>query len=349
MKQALCVLAVLCMLAGAGPAAAAEPAGNLLLFLKGLDVAGGISAGEFSLANSGPGAADNTFLLSNVLLEVSNEKQNLPVGFTIAAGETSTPSLLGAPENANDLDVEYAYLTLRPRAGTAIEAGLLQPDSGYESTYTYANPNIILGAVASQQPYNAYGARIRQEFGPFSLSVAYFGERLDDTEYAVGDGSTPDRAWEVTLGGTLAACDYTLYHYHIAAERSMTGVVVEHQTDNLLVAVNLDYWRWAQGMASQVGRRYAIGGAFYLVPHFGRFSLPLRLEYIDQGTSGIYLDAPAAKNITTATLTPTYTLTEKAYLRAEVAYVHARDGFAKKDGTVKDGRLALAAEVGYRF
>jgi len=349
MKRTLCVLAALCVLAVAGPAAAAEPAGNLLPFLKGLDVAGGISAGEFSLANSGPGAEDNTFLLSNVLLEISNEQRNLPVGFTIAAGETATPSLLGAPDNTNDLDIEYAYLTLRPSGETAVEAGLLQPDSGYESTYTYENANIILGAVASQQPYNAYGARIRQQLGPFSLSAAYFGERLDDTEYALGNGSAPDRAWEVTLGGTLAACDYTLYHYHIAAERSMTGVVIEHDTDNLKVAFNVDYWRWAQGMASQVGRRYSIGGAFYLVPHFGRFSLPLRLEYIDQGKSGIYLDAPTAKEIAAATLSPTYALTPKAYLRAEVAYVHARGGFADKDGTTKNSRIALAAEVGYHF
>ena len=349
MRQLFCGLAVLGLLLAAGPATATEENGNLLPFLQGLSVAGGVSAGEFYLSHSGPESADDQLLLSNLLLEISNDSQQPPIGFTIAAGETSTPSLLGVPDNANDLDIEYAYLSVRPHEGTTIEAGLLQPDSGYEASYTYDNHNLILGAVASQQPYNAYGARLRQELGPLSLSAAYFNERLDDTEYAPDGGSAPDRSWEVVLGGTLAGWDYSLYHYHLAGRRNLTGAVIEQQGDRLLVAFDLDYWHWEQGEAPNGGRRYATGGALYLVPRFGEFFLPLRLEYIDQGTSGVYLEAAEAKTITTVTLSPTYNLTEQAYLRAEAAYVHAREGFAKDDGTPKDDRLALAMEVGYRF
>jgi len=349
MKQLFCLLAIVALLFPAEAASAEEEDGNLLPFLRGINVAGGISAGEFHLAHSGPAASDNRLLLSNLLLEISNDQKQPPIGFTVAAGETSTPSLLGAPESTNDLDVEYAYLSLRPRSGTTVEAGLLQPYSGYEASYTFYNHNTILGAVASQQPYNAYGARVRQDLGPVSLSAAYFNERLDDTEYAPDGGPAADRSWEVALGGTLASWDYNLYHYHIAGQRSLTGAVIARQSDKLLLAIDLDYWRWAQDATPVGARRYAVGGAVYLVPRCGDFFFPLRVEYVDQGTSRIYLDAAAAKAITTVTFTPTYKLTEQAYLRAEAAYVHARDGFADENGNPQDSRLALAMEVGYRF
>jgi outer membrane protease len=77
--------------------------------------------------------------------------------------------------------------------------------------------------------------------------------------------------------------------------------------------------------------------------------IPLRLEYIDQGESRIYIDNVDAKHIYAATISPTYKFGENAYIRVESAYVHADHAFVDKDGNSKNSRICLAAEIGYLF
>jgi hypothetical protein len=48
------------------------------------------------------------------------------------------------------------------------------PIRGFENTYTYNNKNILLGAIASQQPYNAYGARASYDISSISLWGGYY-------------------------------------------------------------------------------------------------------------------------------------------------------------------------------
>ncbi len=133
---------------------------SLSSFVAGLDIAGGISAGSFYTSNAGPGTSDNEFLLSNFLVEISRKDKTSPVGFTAAVGETSTPSILSTPGTTNSIDIEYASLNLTPVTGLTAEVGLLQPNAGFESSYTYNNHNTFLGALASQHPYKAYGGRL---------------------------------------------------------------------------------------------------------------------------------------------------------------------------------------------
>jgi len=316
--------------------------------ISGLQLEGGISGGYFYASNPGEDASDSKFLLSNFLVQLSSKDQNLPVGFVGAFGETSTPSLLSTPENNTDFDIEYGSLNLKPITGLSLEVGLLQPNAGFENSYTYNNKNIILGALASQQPYNAYGARLGYDVSDFHLCAGYYKDRLDRDEYN-DNGSTPGDSWEIGISGPVLNNQLSIYHYHIEDKRSLTGAVVERTIKNLYLAVNVDYWNWDAGMKDFYGSKSAIGGAFYVAPSFGHFSIPLRLEYIDQGKSRIYIDNVDAKHIYTATISPTYTFCEHAYIRVESAYVHADHGFADKNGNSKDHRICLAAEVGYLF
>ncbi|MFZ0451886.1 MAG: outer membrane beta-barrel protein, partial [Desulfatiglandaceae bacterium] len=128
--------------------------------LSGLQLGGGISAGFFYASNPGMDVSDNEFLLSNLLVQLSSKGSDLPVGFVGAFGETSTPSVLSTPENNTHFDIEYASLILTPMSELSLDMGLLQPNAGFESTYTFNNINVLLGSLASQQPYNAYGARL---------------------------------------------------------------------------------------------------------------------------------------------------------------------------------------------
>ena len=98
-------------------------------------------------------------------------------------------------------------------------------------------------------------------------------------------------------------------------------------------------------MKNLYGSRSSIGGAFYICPSFGRFSIPLRLEYIDQNKSQIFIESPT-KYIYTVTVSPTWHFNKKTYIRAETAYVRADEGFADKDGRIRDNRVNLAIEAG---
>ncbi len=320
----------------------------LLPLLDKLVISGGISAGYFQVTNAGPESDERNFLLSNVLVEISQKDKNAPLGFVIALGETTTPSILGSPESSTDLDIEYASLTLAPIPGGTVEIGLLQPNSGYECTYTFNNANTFLGALASQQPYNAYGARLSYEVKGVDLWAGYYRHRLDDEEYVVEE-SKANESWEVGASGTLSGTTFSLYHYHLESLRSLTGALIEHTLKNVTIAFNTDYWQWAGSQQSTHGDDSAFGVAVYVTPFFCKFSLPVRLEYIDQGQSGIFLENESTHRIYAITVSPTYRLRDNAYIRADVAYVRATDGFADDDGKPKSERIAFAIELGYTF
>jgi len=323
--------------------------GNLLQSaIAGVNFTGGISAGNFYTSNSGQESSDNAWLLSNLLVEISTKDKDAPVGFAAAIGETSTPSILSSPENNDSLDIEYASLRLRPVTELSVEVGLLQPNAGYENSYTFNNQNTFLGAIASQQPYNAYGAQIGYDFNGIHLRGGYYRDRLDSEEY-VDNQSTPNESWELGVSGTVMDTSFSIYHYHLQSLRNMTGVVMERTINNVDLAFNMDYWRWDSSMKDIHEDNASIGAAFYIVPHFGKFSIPVRLEYIDQGKSSMYIESVSAHKIYAVTLSPTYHILDNAYVRADLAYVRAENGFTDDNGNLQDDRVCLAAEIGYTF
>ncbi len=327
-----------------------SPTGDTSLpsVLSGLDFTGGISAGYFYTSHAGQDNSDNEWMLSNLLLEVSTKDKKSPIGFTAAIGETSTPSILSSPETTNSIDVEYASLNVSPLPGLTAKVGLLQPNTGYENSYTYNNKNTFLGALASQQPYNAYGVQIGYEFNGITFLGGYYKDRLADDEY-VADGNTPNESWEAGVSGTVMDTSISIYHYHLESQRNLTGAVIERTVGPVDLGLNVDYWHWDDALADLHEDDSSIGGAFYIVPHFGDFSLPVRLEYIDQGKSAFYLDNENAHEIYAVTISPTYRFHTHAFVRADLGYVHAVDGFADSDGNLKNDRICLAAEIGYVF
>lgn len=316
--------------------------------LAGLDFSGGISAGNFYTSHAGQGNDDNEWMLSNLLVEVSTKDQSALIGFTAAVGETSTPSLLGSPGTTNSIDVEYASLNLNPTPGLNVMVGLLRPNAGYENSYTYNNQNAFLGVIASQQPYNAYGIQVGYDFKGVHFVAGYYKDRLARDEYVTND-DTPNETWEFGVSGTILGTSVSLYHYRLESLRDLTGVVLERSFGTVDLGFNMDYWHWDGAMTRVHADDSSIGGAVYIIPHFGKFSLPMRLEYIDQGASGIYLDSTSAHRITAVTISPTYRFIAKAYIRADLGYVHADDGFSDDNGHPKSNRICLAAEIGYTF
>ena len=74
---------------------------------------------------------------------------------------------------------------------------------------------------------------------------------------------------------------------------------------------------------------------------------PRRVEYLSDGTSGIYYGVDTAY---TLTVTPTYNYTENTFVRAEVSYVSSDNAvFADKDGLPEDTKTSFAVQAGYTF
>jgi hypothetical protein len=318
--------------------------GLLQSALAGIEITGGISAGYFYASNPGKDTSDDAFLLSNLLVEISSADEALPVVFVGAFGETSTPSVLSTPENNTDLKIEYASLTLKSIDKMGIEVGLLQPNSGFENTYTFNNKNIILGAVASQQPYNAYGVRVNYDVNKISLWGGYYKDRLDDEEY-----NSPDYAWEIGVSGSIGENDFSIYNYHIDGQRNLLGAVIERSIGDVDLAFNIDYWNWDSRMEGIYGSKSSIGGAFYICPNFGDLSIPFRFEYIAQDESQIYIENPDTNRIYAATFSPTWHFNENIYARAEAAYVKADRAFSNEEDFPKDNRINIAFEIGFLF
>ncbi|MGQ9500239.1 MAG: outer membrane beta-barrel protein [Dissulfurimicrobium sp.] len=333
-------------------------------YLDNLNITGGVSGGYFSTTNEGIDNKASNFVLSNLLLELSSEMDNGLLGFTVGLGGVTTPSVFDAPNDTTpDFRIEYASVKLKPIKALeafSIEAGLLEPNSGYEDTYTFNSPNIMVGALASQQPYNAVGSRITYAFSEdLELWGGMFRHRLDDDEYRIDyydrygelvsrSGQDSD-SWEAGISGSLKGLGFNLYHYQLNNLRHLTGLMAKYTLSNVYMVLNVDYWRWSNGMDKYFKDDSSIGAALYIVPSFDKWSFPLRLEYIDQGKSRIYLDSIDADNIYSATFTPTYNFTDNVYLRGEVSYTSADKGFSDDSGRTKDNKYFFAVETGVKF
>jgi hypothetical protein len=156
-------------------------------------------------------------------------------------------------------------------------------------------------------------------------------------------------SWEAGINDSIGNVGLSLYHYHLTGIRHLTGAAAEYTVNNLYMALNIDYWRWSSEMDAYFEDHSSIGAALYLAPSFGKFSFPLRLEYIDQGKSGIYLPSPDAESIYAATLTPTYNFTDNVLIRTEGSYVHADNGFSNRKGNPKDDKFLFSSEVVVKF
>jgi hypothetical protein len=333
-------------------------------YLGNISIGGGLSGGYFAGNNEGEGGKKDNFVLTNLLVDITSEIKNGMFGFNVGLGGVATPSVFDSPDDAiPDFRIEYASINLKPiksLQGLAFEGGLLQPNSGYESTYTFNNRNVTVGALASQQPYNAVGARVAYAFDEdFSVWSGIFKHRLERDEYEVeideGNGNVFSKnvqnsySWEAGMNRDIGGVGLSLYHYHLTGLRHLTGIAAEHTIDNLYIALNVDYWRWSDEVERHFEGRSSIGAALYLAPSFKKFSLPLRLEYIRQGKSEIYLPSPEAENIYAATLTPTYNFTDNVLLRTEGSYVHAHDGFSNSSGMPEDDKFLFSVEAVVKF
>ncbi|WP_461829932.1 outer membrane beta-barrel protein [Aquifex sp.] len=322
-----------------------------------ITISGGITGGYFWTNNTGTSSdEDDKLQLSNAILELSGEYgKDIKFGFDIALGSVLVPTIWdggqGDPVRYSFTDsavgtegagIIWGYATFKPYKGISIDAGVIPTNVGYEVANTYANPNITLGFVWNAQPVIYEGARVSFDLNelvniPLGFYAEYNQEGNSDN-FAAG------------INGEFAGVSFALSYYDYRASKNLVDLVLGYSIANVDLGLNFDY-QWLDDSAKSPNQDdSAYGVALYFIPKFetgkGEVSIPVRLEYFDEGTSGIYSGAYADTGYS-VTVTPTYRPIPNGFIRAEVAYVSTDKKIFKNN--TEDNKTTLAVEIGFTF
>jgi hypothetical protein len=235
--------------------------------------------------------------------------------------------------------------TLKPSNGFGLEMGLLQPNSGFENTYTYNIIKIISWVQLLRSSPITHMAQ-----GPVMISPL-----LDIWVDILRTDLMMRNIIHRIIHGRLARqrqlndTDFNIYNYYIKGQENLVGASVERTIGNTDLAFNVDYWKWSDDVESLYENDSSIGAAFYICPNFDKFSIPIRLEYINQDKSQLYTESPDTQDIYSATLSPTWHFNDSAYIRAEASYINADSAFEMIPETQGSQNQSTAVETGYLF
>ena len=321
-------------------------AGTITVANSDIELGGGLSAGYIYATNQGVNANNDYFTISSFAVGLRSKMENAPIEFTASFGKSVQDDLISLNNNAN-FDTEYAYVTVKPISNLSIDAGILTTNVGYELYHTYENPNFIYGLVWFAQPFRYTGARATYSI---SDNLSVYAEYNQDSAGSIGN-ITPSDAYAIGATGSIANIDFAVSYYDYAKTKNLVDVVVSTKIANISLALNVDY-QWLDDNAKKTlpagSDDNAYGVALYVIPEFDRIMIPVRLEYVNEGTSGIY--GVAGDSAWSATITPTWSPTNHTYLRAELAYVQTdKKGFSNDKGKPKDSRTIFGVEAGFKF
>ena len=337
-----------------------------------ITISGGITGGYFWTNNQAPGNdSDDKLQLSNGILEFSGEfGKDIKFGFDLALGSVLMPTIWDGGQKdpmrysfssgtiaTEGAGIVWGYATFKPYKGISIDAGVLPTNVGYEVANTYANPNITLGLVWYAQPVIYEGARISFDLNELvNIPLGFYAEynqEYNTDNFAVG------------VNGEFLGLSFALSYYDYRANRNLIDLVLGYSIANVDLGLNFDY-QWLDDTAKKQRKQKlgvndiddsAYGVALYFIPKFetgkGEVSIPVRLEYFTEGSSGIYYWEEGntrnkyADSGYSITVTPTYKPIPNGFIRAEVAYITTDKKVFK--GETKDNKTTLAVEIGFTF
>ncbi|NPA40681.1 MAG: outer membrane beta-barrel protein [Aquificae bacterium] len=345
MKKALLAAAVLAI---AGSSFAEEKTFTLKVSQQ-LELYGALTGGYFYVTNyTLTNKSKDTFNLTNAVLGLKGEVgKGLKVGYDFAFGSLLMPDIwggtLGDPKRfefgtskaiaKEGFGFLWGSLSFAPTDVVTVDVGVLSTNVGYEVANTYSNPNITLGTVWYAQPVIYPGIRINVSPIENVSFYAEYNQEYDLDNFAVG------------ALGEFMGVGFAVSYYDYKAAKNLVDLVLSYSVGIVDLGLNFDY-QWLDDSAKTPGKDdTAYGVALYLTPNFENISVPIRLEYFDEGTSGIY--SSGGEQGFTFTITPTFKPTGNTFIRAEVAYISTDKKIFK--GNTEDNMTTFAVETGFTF
>ncbi len=329
-------------------------AGQITVANSDIKVDGALTTDYFTSNNTGSSNHDS-FKVSKFILGLSSDTKDGGIGFNVGFGTVLLPTVYNGRLVNNTAIINesfgpiYAVLSYKPISSLTLDVGLFTTNIGYELATSFTNPNITYGAVWSAQPFIYPGARITYAVG----DIKFYAEASKDKGYLDENTTLPTSgAYAVGSLGTLYGVNYAISYYDCTAYKNLVDIVLSKSiNDNLDVGINFDY-QWldsTQKVSGYDSKGYGVAG--YIVPKFGNFFLPVRIEYVNDGSkgkeSGIYNSVSKAWTITA---TPTFRPTKNTYVRAEVSYVNSDEKiFKDNSGNPKDTKVSAATEFRFLF
>lgn len=371
MKKKLISLAI----AGAITMPFAAQAGTLTVANQDITLSGGITGGYLNDTDT----KKDTYTVTDALLDLSTAAKPGGVGFELGVGSLDENSLApgslytgtnNRPGPANSVTpgfgLQYGWVSVAPMDGLKIDAGKLATNLGSEVSPSYANDNILRGLLWNAQPTYYTGARATYTMGNFS----FYGEVNRDAAIAgrstnfvntppVQTNPEGNAGGAVGASGTFGAVNAAINYLTISNVGDMVNLVASGNAGPVKVGANFDYIGKANAYKVTGMDDSAYGLALYASMNVtDKIAIPVRFEYVDDGTSGIYglttfaNGSPAKNSAETITITPTYNFTKSTFARAELAYVtldKKGGGYVDDKGAATDSNLILGLQAGVRF
>ena len=341
MKKALGLVAAGLLAAGAAQA------GTLTVANSDIEMTGGVTAGYFYATNIG-NTNNDYFRVPNFAIDLT-DKVNSTIGFTASFGRTIQATILNPDYKDSKFEVEYAWVSIKPIEGLTIDAGKLTTNIGYELYHTYDNKNYLFGLVWNAQPVTYPGARVTYSVMDGIDVYAEYTQQSEDTVSAI-NGVLPSDAFAIGSIGSIEGFNYAVSYFDYSAFKNLVDVVLSTEVAGIELGTNIDY-QWLDDTAKKSGKDdSAYGIALYASAKMDVFEIPVRIEYVNDGTSKIY--DVAGDDAWTFTITPTWKPTKNTFLRAEFSYISTdKRGFPDDNGNAnkKDNRTVMGVEAGFVF
>ncbi len=333
-------------------------AGNINVANTDMVLYGGVSTGwsyQSNDHNAGGAAFDkdgfsvNTFAVG--LTKAATAES--PLGFNAAIAAFDVPTVIASSRIANGLVAHgdtngsfkwwLAYASWMATKNVVIDAGLLWDNFG-ERPLTILNPNISRGILFTGHPVAFAGARATVDTGVAKVYVGYNnggGLLQSSAFYNVHD------AIEAGIMGQAGDIKFGLHTYNEANGRDIYVLCLKGEVGNTMIGLEADYTKLDDQAAGLDDSAWGV--ALTANPNMGEIAIPIRIEYVDNGNSGIYLTGD--DNTWSFTITPTYKPSANTFIRAEITYVTADNNiFQDRYSTdTDDTRTTGAVEFGFLF
>lgn len=305
---------------------------------------------EFRVVASGIGMAQTNTMPNDyqTVADIANAqiilfKNTGLLQFYLQSGYYSTPSL-GTTYQRSAIQtkdsfgiVPLASVSVAPDDHWLISAGKLNSFGGYESTFSFQNLNIDRGLLWNQTSNVSKGFQVGYSNGPISTSVTlndgYYSNQLSwmglATSYKYNDSNSTTFSW----AGAIKSNSTDTFVTPLAQNNSQIfNAIYNYKSNRFSFTPYLQYTYipinpsiGILGSAQTKGAAILTNYRFNKIEE-GRFSLPLRFEYITSAGNG-NVNSPnmlygLGSSAWSATITPTFEY-QHYFVRAELSYVQA--------------------------
>ena len=282
----------------------------------------------------------------------------------VQAGGYDLPTI-GAPfvKTSDTISGEFgavpvAYVKLAGKT-TSVQIGALPTLIGAEYAFTFQNMNINRGLLWFQENIINRGIQVNQTMGKFSASFSW-NDGFYSNRYTWLTGSLAYANGPHTLsfvaGGNAGQTVFQSFAVPVQNNSQIYNVIYTYSKGSWIVTPWWQYTNVPTNAKVGVAKGTTTNSFAILASKaFGKFSLPVRFEYIsssgntkDGSVSLLYGPGSSA---TSFTVTPTYQ-SGGFFVRGDLAFVHIGSvvpGFGFGPLGKDDSQFRAAAEIGFIF